>query len=65
KCVLPNGDVTNAAREADLLVVPAGDNVIRLIPPLIVSDEEIGQAVDKLEKAARQLEASLVKGAAE
>lgn len=65
KCVLPNGDVTNAARDADLLVVPAGDNVIRLIPPLIVSDEEIGQAVDKLEKAARQLEASLVKGAAE
>ncbi|MBN8944451.1 MAG: aspartate aminotransferase family protein [Rhizobiales bacterium] len=65
KCALPNGDVTNAARDADLLVVPAGDNVIRLIPPLIVSDEEIGQAVDKLEKAARQLEASLVKGAAE
>ncbi|QCI64307.1 aspartate aminotransferase family protein [Phreatobacter stygius] len=65
KCALPNGDVTNALRDEGLLVVPAGDNVIRLIPPLIVSEEEIGLAVDKLEKAARLIEASLVKGAAE
>ncbi len=65
KCVLPNGDVTAAARREGLLVVPAGDNVIRLIPPLVVSDEEIDTAVGMLERAAKGLEASLVKGAAE
>ncbi|CEJ15163.1 Succinylornithine transaminase/acetylornithine aminotransferase [bacterium YEK0313] len=65
KCALPNGEVTAALRDQDLLVVPAGDNVIRLIPPLNVSEEEIGEAVDRLEKAARRIEASLVKGAAE
>ncbi len=65
KCVLPNGDVTAAARREGLLVVPAGDNVIRLIPPLVVSDEEIDMAVGMLERAAKGLEASLVKGAAE
>lgn len=65
KCVLPNGDVTAAARSENLLVVPAGDNVIRLIPPLTVSDEEIDTAVGMLDKAARTLEASLIKGAAE
>jgi acetylornithine/N-succinyldiaminopimelate aminotransferase len=65
KCALPNGDVTNAVRDEDLLVVPAGDNVIRLIPPLTVSEEEVALAVDKLDQAARRLEASLVKGAAE
>ncbi len=65
KCVVPNGEVTAEARREGLLVVPAGDNVIRLIPPLIVSDEEIDIAVGMLDKAARSLEAQMVKGAAE
>ena len=65
RCVLPNGDVTAELRKENLLVVPAGDNVIRLIPPLNVSDAEIDIAVGMLDKAARNLEATLVRGAAE
>jgi acetylornithine/N-succinyldiaminopimelate aminotransferase len=65
KCVVPNGEVTAEARREGLLVVPAGDNVIRLIPPLIVSDGEIDLAVGMLDKAAASLEAQMVKGAAE
>lgn len=65
KCVLPNGDVTAELRKENLLVVPAGDNVIRLIPPLNVTDAEIDVAVELLDKAARNLEATLVRGAAE
>ena len=36
------------AREHNLLLVPAGDNVVRLLPPLNISDEDIGKALDKL-----------------
>ncbi len=38
-----------------LLVVPAADNVVRLLPPLIVSDAEIDEAVALLEAAAREI----------
>ena len=37
-------------REAGLLAVPAAENVLRIIPPLIVSEEEIDQAVDILDR---------------
>lgn len=52
KCVVPNGEVASKLLEAGLLVVPAAENVIRLLPALIVSDEEIGIALDILDKVA-------------
>ncbi len=51
KCVAPNTEVVARARDAALLLVPAGDNVARILPPLIVSDEEIDEGVLRLEKA--------------
>lgn len=39
------GSVMNRAREGGLLVVPAGDHVIRLLPPLTVSSHELERAV--------------------
>jgi acetylornithine/N-succinyldiaminopimelate aminotransferase len=57
KCRLPNADVVAAARAHKLLVVPAGENVIRLLPPLTVSDEEIRLAAEAIAGAASDLTA--------
>ena len=66
KCVVPVGDMVAAAREAGLLAVPAGDNVMRVMPPLTISEEEISEAVSRLEAAAVALEDKLTsEGAAE
>ncbi|WP_299811459.1 aspartate aminotransferase family protein [uncultured Roseibium sp.] len=65
KCAVPAGDYVAAAREAGLLAVPAGDNVVRIMPPLTMSEDEIAIAVERLDKAACAIEAKLVEGAAE
>lgn len=57
KCKTPNADFQATALEHRLLTIAAGDNVIRLLPPLVVSDEEIGEAVNKLDATCRTLEA--------
>ncbi len=54
RCVVPAGDVVTRLRENGLLALTAGDNVLRLLPPLIVDTAEIGQAVDILNKVARE-----------
>jgi acetylornithine/N-succinyldiaminopimelate aminotransferase len=51
RCVVPAGDVIAAMREQNLLGVAAGENVVRLIPPLIVTEAEIDEAVDRLDRA--------------
>lgn len=50
-----NGDLVSAMRDEHLIGVPAGDNVVRLLPPLIVSEEEIDDAVTRLEAACSAL----------
>jgi acetylornithine/N-succinyldiaminopimelate aminotransferase len=54
RCVVLAGDVVTRLRENGLLALTAGDNVLRLLPPLIVSDAEIGEAIDILHKVARE-----------
>jgi acetylornithine/N-succinyldiaminopimelate aminotransferase len=51
KCRVPNGDVVRACHNERLLTIAAGDNVVRLLPPLIVSDAEISDAVGRLDRA--------------
>lgn len=63
KLNLPNTEFAAAARGRHLLVIPAGDNVVRLLPPLIVGEAEVDEAVARLEAAATDLEAQL-RGAA-
>ena len=58
KCKVPNMDMVNACYDQALLTVPGGDNVVRILPPLIVSEAEIDEAVDKLDAACAALEAS-------
>ena len=45
------GEVVGKAMEEGLLLVPAGSNIIRFVPPLIVSKEEVKRALDLFEKA--------------
>jgi acetylornithine/N-succinyldiaminopimelate aminotransferase len=54
--VVPNGELVDALRAEKVLAVAAGDNVVRLLPPLIVSDAEIGEAIARLDRAATALE---------
>ncbi len=55
KCRVDNTLLLNALLDRKLLTVGAADNVIRLLPPLIVSDAEIGEAVDKIAAACRAI----------
>jgi len=48
-------DVVNAGYDQSILVIPAADNVVRLLPALNITDQEIGTAVDRLDAAARQV----------
>lgn len=55
KCKVQNIDVVNAGYSNKLLTVPAGDNVVRLLPPLTISDKEIKQALEKLDCVMTEL----------
>jgi acetylornithine/N-succinyldiaminopimelate aminotransferase len=56
KMKIPNGDFIKAARDAGLIVLPAGDNVVRLLPPLTISEAEIREGVHLMHQAAAALE---------
>jgi acetylornithine/N-succinyldiaminopimelate aminotransferase len=56
KCKVTNTDVVNAGYDAQLLTVPAGDNVVRILPALNISEEEISEGVARLDAAATALE---------
>ncbi|CUI67153.1 aspartate aminotransferase family protein [Cognatishimia activa] len=58
KCKAAQGDVLQAAYDADLITIPAADNVIRLLPPLTISDDEIDEAITRLTKAATAVDAA-------
>ena len=45
------GPLVAALRERGMLSVPAADNTLRLLPPLVISDEEISIAIDHLAQA--------------
>ncbi len=51
------GDVVNACFDEKLLTVVAGDNVMRLIPPLNVTDDEISDAVARISAAFGRINA--------
>ena len=58
KCVKSNADLVQAMRNEHLLAVPAGDNVVRLLPPLIVTAEEAREALSRIEAALDMLSRS-------
>jgi acetylornithine/N-succinyldiaminopimelate aminotransferase len=48
--VVPNTDMVNRLREAGLLTVGAGDNTVRVLPPLIVEEGHVEEALAILDK---------------
>jgi acetylornithine/N-succinyldiaminopimelate aminotransferase len=56
-CHATNLDLVKAMEAENVLVVPAGDNVVRFIPPLIVQQNEIDEAVDAFDKVCAAAEA--------
>ncbi|HLJ52859.1 MAG TPA: aspartate aminotransferase family protein [Rhizomicrobium sp.] len=64
KAVVPSADLVAALRSEKLLTVGAGDNVVRFLAPLIVSEGEIEQSVQCLERACAALTSAQAKKAA-
>ena len=55
KLAVPNVDFVNHAREQKLLTVPAGDNVVRILPPLNIGPDEVSAAMDRLTATCRAM----------
>jgi acetylornithine/N-succinyldiaminopimelate aminotransferase len=64
KAVVPSGDLVTALREQKLLTVGAGENVVRFLPPLIVTEAEIEESIARLERACVALSSGQLKRAA-
>ncbi|WP_182417646.1 aspartate aminotransferase family protein [Bartonella sp. HY038] len=54
-CVIPNTDLIAALRQEKLLTVGAGGNIVRFLPPLNVTAEEIRDALQRVEAALNHL----------
>ena len=58
KCKVAPADVVTAGYAEQVITVPAADNVVRLLPPLNIADEDIAEAVRRLDRAATALGAT-------
>ena len=50
-CKLPVGKVAAAALEQGLIVITAGADVLRFVPPLVIEKQHVDEMIEKLEKA--------------
>jgi acetylornithine/N-succinyldiaminopimelate aminotransferase len=64
QCRVANADLVAAALEEKLILIAGGNNGVRLLPPLIIGEPEIAEAIDKLEHALSRLRARPARGAA-
>ena len=55
KCRAPKDDVIAAAFAEETLIVPAADNVVRLLPALNIEDADIREALSRLDRAAARV----------
>jgi acetylornithine/N-succinyldiaminopimelate aminotransferase len=58
RAIVPAGELVNAIRAEKMLTVAAGDNVVRLLPPLIISEQEMAEGVARLDRACARLSGS-------
>jgi acetylornithine/N-succinyldiaminopimelate aminotransferase len=56
----PPANFAEEALKQKLLVIPAGDNVVRVLPPLVVTDEELAEGVRRLDAACAAVEERLM-----
>ncbi|WP_294640284.1 aspartate aminotransferase family protein [uncultured Aureimonas sp.] len=52
---VPNGQFVETLRRHQMLAAPAGDNVVRFLPPLVVSADEVREAMNRIEAACAEL----------
>ncbi len=64
KARVPNGELQAAFAAEGLLTVAAGDNVVRLVPPLVITDADVDTAVEMIRRGARRCQPSLMADAA-
>ena len=55
KCKMANTDVVQAGYDSGVITIPAADNVIRLLPALTITDDDIAEGVSRLDKAAKSV----------
>ncbi len=55
RTAVPNGELVDALRAEKVITVAAGDNVVRLLPPLIATDADIAEGVRRLDRACARL----------
>lgn len=63
KCKVPNTELVAAGRAAGILTIGAGENVVRLLPPLNIGETEIREAYERLDRACAAIEAGMKKPA--
>jgi acetylornithine/N-succinyldiaminopimelate aminotransferase len=60
KTVVPNTDLQQELRDGEkMLTVAAGDNVVRLIPPLIIKEQDVAEAAARIDRACSSIEKRL------
>ncbi|EJF74496.1 aspartate aminotransferase family protein [Bartonella alsatica] len=62
QCVIPSNIVVSALEKEYVLSVGANNNVVRLLPPLIIKEEEIDESLHRIEKAIAYLSQKNKKG---
>lgn len=55
KCAVPAGGLVDALRDDGLLTVPAADNVVRFLPPLVAGEDHVDEAARILDGVCRRL----------
>jgi len=55
RALIPADELVGALRAEKMITVAAGDNVVRLLPPLIVTEQEIAEAIARLDRACARL----------
>ena len=59
KCKCPNSDFVKGGYENAILTVPASNNVVRLLPALNITEEEVNEGLSRLEQTAASLRKTL------
>src|SRR6266705_3347248 len=55
RAVVPSAELVDELRAEKMITAAAGDNVVRLLPPLIVSEDEVAEAVRRIERACARI----------
>ena len=59
RAVVSSSQLVDELRAEKMITVAAGDNVVRLLPPLIVSEDEVADAVRRIDRACARIASAL------